>query len=544
MRSVAFALVRLAAAVSAVALFAGPASAQEVDPATLDQAAIDQALTSLIDGDQTAADASAADPATADATSPDVPVASMSIGGRSVGGMALSGQTLTTKCTTYTGWSGDGCVTANGTIYAAAYYGAASFYALAAQSGQQWSAGAHPWTWNSPGIDYGVGPTAGVKLADPAFAQYPDGCFFNPYGSPLGGAEVHCGVGAVNPVLNGLDFSLRGCTVFQADANVVGTVTISNSKFVNGPNCSMLNGYMIKVISGSVGLVLKNDLIDEAYPKYKNMMAGSVVVNTIDTPLTILNSAILNTSSRPISGTSYGALDIENSVFVGMTLVSTANSGQHGELYLMGSPVQDAVYPSITYRNNVVVIPASTAMAITTPFYANGLTGKNNVVTNFVVDHNVVVTNYAGGVAATQALGISGTVSGTTMTVNSINSGSISLLSSIVSLPAGGAATILSQLGSNQYALSGKTAAGTFSGANTFRITTAAALAEMAVAASYGTVTITNNYVDPTGALSCVQNFGGAIGAMTMAGNQSLVTGGVVGGIGYKAAGATCPPLY
>ncbi len=76
------------------------------------------------------------------------------------------------------------------------------------------------------------------------------------------------------------------------------------------------------------------------------------------------------------------------------------------------------------------------------------------------------------------------------------------------------------------------------------RATTSAALAEFSYAAAYQNVVITNNFVDPTGAFSCVRQISSPILNLTMSGNQSLVTGAAISGMGYKASGATCGPLF
>ncbi len=383
-----------------------------------------------------------------------------------------------------------------------------------------------------------------MVLLDPATAPLPTGCVYKPTGSPAKGGLVYCGKGAVSPTLDGYDFSLHGCIVFQSDANATGRVTLSNSKFVNGPGCSFKFGYLIKIVNGNSDLLLINDLIDEAYPQYTTPLVASVVTNTATASLTVLNSAILNASSRPLSGTSSGPLDIENSVFAGFVLSSTANTGQHGELFLHGCPVVQAVYASIVYRNNVILVPADCNGTVTAPFYPNGLSEKENEIHSFVADHNVVVTNYAGGVNSAVASNISGSVANNIMTVDAGYTGAITVQSTVVRLPKGAAATVMSRISDLQYQLSGSVPDGTFTGANTMRVTTSAALAEMAYAVLYHYVTITNNFVDPTGSFSCVQNLGSPVGNLDMSGNESLVTGTPITGVGYGAGGAHCPPLF
>jgi hypothetical protein len=201
------------------------------------------------------------------------------------------------------------------------------------------------------------------------------------------------------------------------------------------------------------------------------------------------------------------------------------------------------VYPAVVYRNNVVVIPSTTAMAVTATFYPNGLTGKHHVVERFVADHNVIVTNLAGGVTTKTANDIAGVVDGSVL---SLRPGSRVVLSpgvTILGLAQHGRATIVKQIDDNHYLLSGAPAQGEFAGGRTVKVTTSAAIAEMTMA-TYRSVTISKNYVDPTGAFSCVQSLGAAIEHLDMSGNVSLVTGGAIEGVGYKSAGASCPPLF
>lgn len=447
----------------------------------------------------------------------------------------------------YTGWAGDGCAGADGSFLIAAHYGAASFAAFATQSGQRWSGGAHPWNWNSPGIDYPVGPPAGLVLADPATAVLPEGCVYQPTGSAAHGPVVYCSTGAVNPTLSGLNFGLHGCVQFMATHNVEGTLTIQNSYFRNGPNCSVTFGSLIRVISGNMNVVLNNDLIDEAYPEYTTPLISTVAINTVSSSFTVTNTAVINASQRPLSGSSTGPVLIQNSVFVGMNLASTTNTGEHGEIFELDSNLINPLYSQIQYINNVVVIPAATNSAVTTPFYSAGTQPTFIHIDQFTVSHNVSVINTIDGVPRTAALNIRGVVSGNLMTVYPGYEGEITPRAAIVGLPAGvnpTAATILTQLGPRQYQLSGAVNSGRFAGARTMVITTSAALVELGHAGSYGTVTIEDNFVDPTGALSCIQHRDGPISAAQIDGNVSLVTGTAVSGFGYGQDGARCGPLF
>jgi hypothetical protein len=460
----------------------------------------------------------------------------------------ISGQARAATCA-YSGWANDGCAAANGSFLIAPFFGASSFYAFAAQSGQKWAKGAHPWNWNSPGVDYAIGPAPGTTFADPAKVRMPAGCTYRPETTAWPHPQVYCGEGAVNPTLTGVDFSLHGCTVFLADGRVSGVITLANSRFKNGPNCSVNKGSLIKIINGSAGLSLNDDVIDEAYGEYKAALASTVIFNSSGGPLTVRNTAILNASARPISSASLGPLDIENSVFIGFALASASNTGEHGEVVELLSRTFQSVYPSIIYRNNVVVIPASSNGVVTSAFYPNGTRAMENVIDTLVADRNVVVVNATGGREGKVAKFISGSVDNNVLTVKPGYSGEISVKSTILGLPGvtpghGRAATILEKLSDTQYRLSGDTPSGSFTGGRTYRTTTSVALVEMSYAAEYRHVAITDNAVDPTGALFCIQNLGSRIDEPNIRGNRSLVTGTAIEGIGSSKTGATCPPLY
>jgi hypothetical protein len=458
------------------------------------------------------------------------------------------GTTPPPGCSTYTGWSGDGCAGAVGSFEIASYFGASSFYDFATQSGQTWTS-SHPWNWNSPGVDYPVGPDPSITLADPATATLPAGCTYEATGNVLtNGPEVYCSRGANNPVINGIDFSLHGCTTFYADSNVTGQITLTNDKFVMGPNCSATNGYLVKLVGGSANMVLQNDLLDEGYPaeNTKLLMTG-IDVNSSQ-PLTIENSAYVNASQRPIATISTGPELLENNVFVGMNLGTNASNGEHGEIDELETASSGVTFSNIQYINNVVVIPATTKAALTSPFYADGVPFKNSSIQGFTVDHNVVVTNYING-QNTSATNISGSVTNNVMTVDPGYTGSIAVnLTMIYKIgTTTDAATILSQTGPNQYTLSytsqvGYPLQGDFTGGHTLNTTTQSALISMGWATSISGLTITNNFVDPIGSIYCMLNNGVPdIGSPVVSNNISLETGGAISGFTSAVGSAQCP---
>ncbi len=195
-----------------------------------------------------------------------VALVAMSIRPAAAQGVTLEAQAgPTVAACRYTGWAADGCSGSTGRFLILNRVGAASFYDYAAQSGQHWAGGAHPWTWNSPGIDYGVGPDINLQLTDPATARLPKGCAYQPEGSASHGPRIYCGRESDDPVLDGLDLSLHGCTPVVADAGASGLITIQNSNLVNGPNCAGPDMAMVRILNGATGLSLRHDVVDADY---------------------------------------------------------------------------------------------------------------------------------------------------------------------------------------------------------------------------------------------------------------------------------------
>ena len=97
-----------------------------------------------------------------------------------------------------------------------------------------------------------VGTPNGQTFKDPSTAALPSGCS---YGVPFA-QSVGCS-GAGPFVFNGWDFSLHNCILLYFDGTTSGTVTIENSKFVNGTYCNTTVGatWLVKVDSGSTASV-------------------------------------------------------------------------------------------------------------------------------------------------------------------------------------------------------------------------------------------------------------------------------------------------
>ncbi len=379
------------------------------------------------------------------------------------------------RCSDYTGWKQDGCRTATGAFLIASYFSAESFYDFASQSGQHWAKGSHPWNWNAPGVDYGVGPALLAGRADPATTALPEGCVYKPRSSPMGGPEIHCGAAARDPDFDGLDLGSNSCTPIVVDAHFAGQVTISNSRLRNGANCGGKAGAMIRVAGGTVaGVALINDFVDEDYPRSQAPLLAAGASGLTTAPFVMIYTVVLNGAPTPLAGNYVGPQDIENSVFIGSAIASTDARGARGELCELGCPAHPVVYPTVTYRNNVVVVPVSTHVVVSQPPPLKLDVARTD--TTFTKDHNIFVINYARGAEQPE--------------------------------------------------------------------TTAAAMVRLSYSSAYGSAIVTNNYVDSTGAYSCVQDFGSLIGPSVVKGNRSLTTDMPITGIGDKSTVGSCAAVY
>lgn len=429
----------------------------------------------------------------------------------------------------YSGYS-DGCAGAgSGNIQHSTF-----FTGYANQSGQTYLT--RP-PWNVAGVDYSIGIPTGTVLLDPATASLPSGCTYSATGSSSGGPIVKC-QSTANPTLNSLDFSGtvggQGCIQLEIKTSVTGTVTIENSNFLNGANCTS-NNYLISIDNqGTASVVLLHDVIDGDAPAFPTVLLAMIYASTTGT-LTIEYSAILRAPCRPIIyGTgAAGALVMEFNYIEGW--IYEPNQG-HGEIVVPGfitGPI-----PTWQFSYNTILQPAAISAGSTTAIYF-ALANTSQVITAAQADHNVIVMNYASGnVGGT----ITGTITGaTTLTVNT-NPGSIPLgRGQSVSFTgvAGTFGTILDSGSGNTWTLNN---AQTNQGPITITISGVMSDSTSEVAHSAFTqVTYDHNYTDATGSLVGAYRTASSpqcTNPTIFTGNVNLKTGNPVTGF----TGGDCPP--
>lgn len=211
----------------------------------------------------------------------------------------------------------DGCPGAPAGAYSttpgtgAGLYRNTAFFIYARQSGQSAYAVRPP--WNVAGVDYSVGIPSNVALRDPT-TSLPPNCTLNPTGSALGGPIINCGSFAhppANIVINGYDFSLHNGVPLDI-TQVTGSVTISNCKFVTGPNISLLTGTVTGSMSGTTftmtGLTSGSapkigDTLQNSQASGRGSPGFTVVVTAIPTPWNgTTGSYTINQSVSPATG--------------------------------------------------------------------------------------------------------------------------------------------------------------------------------------------------------------------------------------------------
>ncbi len=330
---------------------------------------------------------------------------------------------------------------------------------------------------DAPGVDYGVGPPLRGGGADPAKAVLPTGCVYLPTGSPAGGPEIHCGATANDPTFDGLDLSLGDCTPIVFAGRADSMLTISNSHIHNGANCAGPGGAVIRIIGATGGLSLVNDFIDEDYPR-----ATAPIVLVGDgapaaAPFAMIYSVVLNGAPTPMAGNFAGPMDIEESVFIGSAIASTDSRGERGELCELGCPAHPVIYPSVTYRNNVVVVPATTRLVMSErpPLTLAPAQTKSR----FIKDHNIFVINFARGAYSLLASNLEGTITDNNMRIRPGYTGAIVPGATIRGLPGNPDAVVLAVNLDGDVTLSGLGVNGFFTGASAWRETTLAAMVRL-----------------------------------------------------------------
>ena len=279
-----------------------------------------------------------------------------------------------------------------------------TFFSYAKQSGQgkYYSAPGvpsdHPPPWNVAGVDYPVGYSTSRKLKDPAISPLPAGCTYSATGSDSGGAIVVCNHIA-NVTFNGWDFSLHNCTHLDIKNYTSGTVKILGSKFVNGPNCSIKNGYLVTVEDPSpTDVVFKHNSFDGNALNYPTSLGAMLILNNVGST-TLKYNAFLHSPGRPISSSSVSALLVAYNYWEGFVY---QDSDGHGEV-IINVLEKTNIKPSIVYSFNTVLQPNNVFIDGTTAMFYASTSQSNATIMAAKIDHNTSVANLNAGQVTTSA---------------------------------------------------------------------------------------------------------------------------------------------
>ncbi len=382
--------------------------------------------------------------------------------------------------------------------------------------------------WNVAGVDYPVGiPSSSYPLKDPRTASYPAGCFLQSTNPD----RIICQSNNGDAVFDGWDFSLNGGTFIQANDTFVGKITIKNSKILTTVNTGSFGSGSATALNQTGDLEITNCYIDGNginLPSYGNP------INADNTgSQTFRYNAFFRTPARFTSSSlAYGNYTSEFNYYEG--IVYFGNLGSHGEIDLHGTSGTGTM-TNYNFNFNTCLQPIGAGLysgGVTAFVSVGGGASNNATFTNVNVNNNTFVTNPF-------ITTVTGSVSGTVLTVTAILSGSggvgsggvnqtqaltgtgVTAGTSIVSNGTGTGGTGTYNL-NNSMTLSSRTL--------TLTIPTVSTAGMELQGVNYGTVTLQSNYLDPTGAFTCFSGPPLSVGSIITSGNFNMLTGNASNG--------------
>lgn len=355
------------------------------------------------------------------------------------------------------------------------------FFNTARQSGQTYVT--RP-PWNVAGVDYAVGYNTATTLADPSTAthgtgpgQLPVGCTYAATGGTGGGPRVLC-KSNVSPSIRDFDFSLHGCIQLTFANTVTGEMTVANNYFKNGPGCNALNGSLVNItINNHANLLFVGNHVDGGFPDYQAALSADVLENGSGVgagcSIVFQYNVFINSPQIPIGGkTDNCTVDVSYNYFAAWVMSTTLLP--HGAIFAMNH-VAGQPANGAAYTYNTGLYPASS------PSPVSGGPGQGSTVFSFL------------GNTGGHTFYAYTTVDHNTVVNNRVANPTTNYVSSV-------------------------------------------ALSFIDHPAGVVNATITNNYIDPYGALTCLSNLGDASGVHgSVSGNTLTVTGSFTGAI-YEAA--------
>jgi hypothetical protein len=427
------------------------------------------------------------------------------------------------------------------------------FTSYAPQSGQNYGSTRPP--WNVAGVDYPVGISASstaAGLCDPLSSTNPTGSACNPTGTTpslaslgagcsfnSGNGTAVCQNSSANLVLNGWDFSLHNCVHFQTNPNFTGNITIENSKFAYGSNCSG-DDYLLSLNGGS-SLTLLNDSFNGNGVSWieANSSANTIISwNTATGPITAEYNYFEHAPARFYASGSTGNLLFEYNYFEGLSAVSIFQATFSGTTmnvnsFLSGTlPIANGYYlfdggavqmANTRICNNTICTQSGTGTgglgtySISQSFNL----GTTSLGTSPGLHGDPILDNFGGSVSPCTSNCTQGSFTfayNTILAPNNWGGGTAG-----ITLYEGVTGTTISTLNvNNNTVVANRTAGASGNGAVTF--------STVGVQIAYVDVTTANinqNYLDPTGSFFC-NSSESTISTLNFSGNVNLTDGSAV----------------
>jgi hypothetical protein len=368
---------------------------------------------------------------------------------------------VSTSCP-YGGLYSDGCSSANqnSNFKVSTTYGV-SFYQHAATSGQTW-ASAHPWLWNSAGVDYPVGYDTTLTLKDPA-TGVPTGCTWYASGTNIGytGPQIYCS-GSSSVTLNGYDLTLYGGVHVRTCLTGGAQFTATNNHIQVGTSSDQNTGVIVACVSQTGTTTVWWNEFDGNNRGGHTTVTNAVSCNTYcdieynyahDWPHQVFNAAGQSST-----------VTVKYNYIEGFSLYNCGGGAcLHGSVMENQNSTASTDYGTQDEEFNTVVYPTGyMSLQNTTAFSFLGGNTYNQSITAGTLKNNVVVTNCAVSYTNAQSCPTSGGY----VTVN-------------------------------------------------------IALTEPFRLAKISSWTVQNNFVDPHGAQACIQTLGSATGIVGTINNGS-----------------------
>lgn len=276
-----------------------------------------------------------------------------------------------------------------------------SFSSYAQQSGQTWT-NAHPWNWNSCGVDYACGyytPTA--RLTDPSVSP-PRGCTFNSAGGTSGGPIVTCAA-TQNLSIVGYDFSLHSCVPLDIKSGQTGMVTIKDDRFAEGANCksnspATIGSYLVFLENASVADL---DFESNDVNGGKDTSLAGCILAWVSGRVTLRYNVVRFCDSQPFQDGNPAANSVSSqfNYVEGMVYAS----GLHGEWFIRS--FSGGIQPVVQSSYDTVLQDADNKISGSTALIYETSGNACCAVRTAVLDHLVGIANLNRGQSTTSVAG-------------------------------------------------------------------------------------------------------------------------------------------